>query len=44
MGLNMKESGSEQLMSEMVEEFKFGLMDLDMKDIGRVTEQMEKAD
>lgn len=38
----MKVNGSKMLMSGMEGVFRFGLMDQDMKDIGRIIVQMEK--
>ena len=32
-----------KLMKEMVVEFKYGMMVLDMKDIGKMIKQMEKG-
>lgn len=40
----MRENGSRVMKLEMEEEFKFGLMDRDMKDIGEIIELMEKED
>ena len=39
----MKANGLREQILEMVEEFKYGLMDLDMKVIGKVIEPTEEA-
>ena len=41
---NILDSGMLKQMKGMVEEYKFGLMVVDMKDIGRETKQMVEED
>jgi hypothetical protein len=43
-GSNTKANGTLTLLQKMVEEFKFGQMVVNMKDIGKIIKQMEKED
>lgn len=44
MGSNTKASGTLTPVQKMVEEFKYGQMVVNMKDIGKIIKRMEKED
>ena len=44
MVLNMRESGTQPLIKDMVEATKFGLTEASMKDTGKMTKQMVEVD